>query len=268
MVDDTEQMSVIDYWDQEGISSFHSSTSRKDKYLAKCENHIETSLLETILDQYIEQSSHALDVGAGLGRFTFVLSNYFDHVDSIEPANQLYRQLSDNMAELTVSVHNTTLSEFSSNKNYDCIIVSGILYMYDEIQVKNFLHEVRSQLRDNGLIIIRDFIIEEGKENIPSDYFAGDCYYRDPSFWDQICKEANLQLRDIRQCSPFSTSIKSQQCFNIHKIIHDILSKTRLMWIISTRPVTNYLMNHTIKINECFEFSQGEIKTVFIIGQA
>jgi len=251
---------IIKYWDKAGLCSFESSTSKNDPNIASCYNYIETHLLYNILTEY--ENCIALDVGAGLGRFTVVLAKRCRCVHAIEPAKRLFKKLSDNCGNLkNVKVFNTDLEsfEFEAKVNYDFVILSGILYLYPDSMVINSLKIVARKLNLNGTILIRDFIVNNGRQIVPSKYVdGGQCYYRDSSYWVDVAKTLGLNQVNIFQCSKYL----------IPKFM-PILTKLNLTRIFKNELVMDFLykcLESKRRQNALYFGNQDqEIKTVFMV---
>lgn len=221
---------IICYWDAAGLCSFDSSTSIKDSNIANLESCIERRLMEIVIADHFRQNtksneiSACLDIGAGLGRFTLVVSKYFNYVHAIEPATSLYQKLEKNCsAKKNIFVFYTDLENFNREDNYDFVILSGILYLYPNDLIKSTLQNIHRKMKNGGILLIRDFIINNGERQVPSKYVDGEyCYYRNPSYWEEIEKFANFIQTDVFSCGPCYSStwmralikLRLTRCFN------------------------------------------------------
>ena len=201
--DKNRREQIIKYWNKAGLCSFDSSTSHVDSHIASCDNFIESRLLEELLENR-SKNTLGLDIGAGLGRFTAVMARHLNHVHALEPAENLYHKLKDNCSEFgNVKVFNSDFESFDIQNNYDISIVSGLLYLYPNEMVHDLLKKLVDSLNVGGVILIRDFIVKEGGEQIPSSYIEGSfCYYRDSQYWKDLAQEYDLRLLSIFQSRP------------------------------------------------------------------
>lgn len=253
---------IIDYWNTDGLSSFDSSTSRKDSYTASLDNYIESKLLSEILVDYCRRNQKndmhvGLDIGAGLGRFSLVLARHLQHVYAIEPAPQLYAKLKIRCEDISaIEVYNTSFEAFFPSEKIDVIVVSGILYLYDDRMLSSFMDKLYSHLRPGGIVIIRDFIIPNEIRKFKSSYVKdGYCYYRDPNYWKGVADLHNMNLIEIFRSTPQYNPYISMAM--------NIIGLNRMYSI-------HYIKNRVyMKISKCRRekknFTNNKISTVFII---
>ncbi len=260
MVEPNLRKQIIEYWNNEGFCSFDSSTSRGNVYISSCNNFIESKLLENLLIMRNKEKkasvSNGIDIGAGLGRFTVILARNLKSVHALEPANNLYHKLIVNCLDFSnVEVFNTDFESFDIEKDYNVVVVSGLLYLYPAHDVHKFFKKLLNYLEDDGVIIIRDFISKSGEKTVSSVYIKDSfCYYRDVHYWDNIAKSFGLELIEVFQSKP-SYPFKSFQS------IYDRLGR-----IFNTDIVKKILYKDIKRKKEkgIIDFSNG-IQTVFIV---
>lgn len=128
--------------------------------------------LETILALRAEaghpmRRERAMDGGAGIGRVTKnFLSKYFDTVDLVEGNRRLLDEAPSFLAERRPHLGEmfcATLQEFTPPEGrYDCIWVQWVvIYLTDDDFVK-FLQRCVRGLRPNGLIFIKENVLDKG----------------------------------------------------------------------------------------------------------
>ena len=197
---------IIEYWDKAGLCSFDSPTSNADPYLVSCDNFVESRFLEELLETsgISKQDASGIDIGAGLGRFTIILAKHLKLVHALEPASSLYPKLVANCADFSnIKAINTDFESFDTQNDYNIAVVSGVLYLYSDDMVHELLKKVANHLKPGGLVVIRDFIVEDELKQIPSSYINGGfCYYRLSHYWRDLAQEFSLELSEIFQSKP------------------------------------------------------------------
>jgi len=249
---------IIKYWDKAGLCSFDSSTCAGDPYLASCDNFIESCLIEDILKKECRNDAVGIDIGAGLGRFTFVLARHLNLVHALEPAKNIYYKLADNCAGLNnVEIFDTDFESFDTKEKYDIAIVSGLLYLYPDAMVHEFFEKLTNHLKSDGVIVIRNFIVKKEVKESPSSYIEGGfCYYRNLDYWENIAKSFNFSLTEVFQSKPTYPFKRSLWLY----------SRLGLTRIFSVNVVKKMLYKN-IKVKKdkgIIDFS-SEIQTVFIV---
>lgn len=254
---------IINYWDTAGISSFDSSTSIKNQDIASVDNYVESKILSDLINDYCitttfnNSDKKGLDIGAGLGRFSIILAQYLQTVHALEPADSLYQELTERCKNIkNIRIFNTSLESFDSSDTYDIAIVSGILYLYSDEMVCNFLNKLIMHMNSNGTIIIRDFIVQNERKTLKSAYIKnGYCYYRNTQYWEDIAKKYQLDCIEIfRSTLGHSTPLnKIIQITGLSKIFTTSFMKER-----SFKKIINERRLKKISFRE-------DITTVFII---
>ncbi|MCF7979464.1 MAG: hypothetical protein K9L82_15930 [Chromatiaceae bacterium] len=204
---------IVNYWSSAGLSCPVSSTSSADPEIAKFDNIIENRVLNKLLsdasnEQTIRTSrGYALDVGAGYGRFTKTFLKHFEKVFLLEGAPSIYSEMlyqwsgSDNVACLNGVFED--LQQIPVD-NLSLIFASGVLYLYDDSYVDQFLSKATDLLarEKGGRIILRDFVCPKSRVLNSKFVEGGFCYYRDESYWVRACLKHNLELVKIVRSKP------------------------------------------------------------------
>lgn len=189
----------IDYWTQSeasvnGVLSGHAALSPVDiegshQFL----NYIKQKLLANeepcVLDT-------VLDCGAGVGRVTEgVLLRHFKNCDLLEPVPHLLEKAKEDFKNNPSVTHFycSPLQDFTPPRNrYDCFWVQWCaLYLTDDDLVA-CLRRLRSALKPNGIICIKENVILSGKDfqldREDNSLMRTDCHYR------QLFKEAGMEM--------------------------------------------------------------------------
>lgn len=255
---------IVDYWNNEGLCSFDSSTSHKNKHLASFENYIESRLLSDILNDYLNQNVSeqiGMDIGAGLGRFTVILARYLDHVYAIEPAPQLYAKLKGRCESFNnVSAINTTLESYKFSSGINFAIISGVLYLYDDEMIDAFMDDLNITLKGGSYVIIRDFIVTDAGKKVKSSYVKDAfCYYRNPNYWQVVANKWDMELIEIFKTTPVCNRF-IRRMFE-YPILGEILSR---VYDCSWFKDRSYLKMKDAREKSTL-FLEDEINTVFIV---
>ena len=249
---------IIKYWDKAGLCSFDSSTCGGDPFLASCDNFIESHLLEELIEKECRNDTLGIDIGAGLGRFTVILARHLDCVHALEPAKNIYHKLADMCAEFNnVETFNTDFESFNTNGKYDIAVVSGLLYLYPDNMVNEFLKKLIDHLEPSGVVVIRDFIVRTAIKQIPSAYIkGGSCYYRNLQYWERVAKSFDLYLIGLFQSKPvypFKRLLRQYSKLGMTRIFGVDIIKRQLYKHVKAK-----------KDKGLIDFS-SEIQTVFIV---
>jgi len=254
---------IVKYWDTAGLSSPDSSTSKKSRYIASLDNFVESRLLSDIIHEYCEPAAknkiqmRGVDIGAGLGRFSIVLAQHLPIVHALEPAESLFEKLTERCRNnRKIQTFNTSLESFVFSEPYDIAIVSGILYLYSDEMVCDFLKELSSMMKSEGIIIIRDFIVQNGGIMKKSSYIKnGYCYYRNREYWIATAQKNKLNCLETFRATPHLSPLINRiiQLFGISRIYSTSFMKNR--WYEKMKK------EREMKVNS---LSKG-INTIFII---
>ena len=254
---------ITTLWDQHGISTPFSSTCSGNLLHHEFDNKIENYRLELILERILNKQckqkfESIVDIGSGLGRFLGTLSFYCDNVLALEPAASLFGKLEylwkDNQS---ITCNMMTWEEYISlnQAQYDLVLGSGVLYLYDQNMLDEFFFNLSSCLRPNGVFIARDFLTLSLLES-PSTFMEnGFCYYRNLIFWKKQAESYGLTLQICVLSKPKFSLLKN-------KYISKILSLSRLdrfVWrhnilfkYARIQSLVNYSPDHHKGITTCF----------------
>lgn len=195
---------IVRYWNAEQLCSLESSTSHSHPDLAYLDNHIENHVLAALLRSNGQIGrARCLDVGAGYGRFTSTFRKFYSEIVLLEAAPSIYGRLQALWREQAgVSCVEGTFESFESDAMYDLIFASGVVYLYDDCMVDQFMAKARLMLGEGGLLVFRDFIAEP-QVIIKSAYIKeGSCHYRSPSFWYEVADKHGFQVLDAVRSKP------------------------------------------------------------------
>ncbi len=191
--------------------------------------------------------TRALDVGCGNGRFSRVLSQYFDKVDAIDIAQPIIKRNRENSDFTNIQYHKATLEEWigHSKVKYDFIYVGGVL-MYIEDRSINYIYEnINKILNKSAVLVLRESVMtKERVDKIDDRYIA---YYRFKNFYKDINElkllvtKENLayrvgELRDLLNRLKLSFLFQEK----MYKYLLRCLKCKDLVWKPSLNKLVNY----------------------------
>ncbi|CAF1269839.1 unnamed protein product [Adineta ricciae] len=166
-----------------------------------------SQLIQTLMKQFSGKlgSSYCLELGCGIGRVTkSLLSRYFDHIDIndlLEEYCQQTRALfeendeKDKIGQAFVgSIGNLQLENFPK---YDVIWAQWVLGYLNGDDLVQLLRKLKSTLKKNGLIVIKDNCVANGQE---PEFDPDDQYYvrTGEQFYDIAHRAGLTVIKDQR----------------------------------------------------------------------
>lgn len=258
----TDIKKILHKWNSAGISSIDSSTYYQDKFQLEFDNKYEFTELVDIINNKVKHKRRAVDIGAGTGRLTNILRQYFEQVDAIEGAVNIYHVLADrNKSEPNVHVHNISMEEFveTEKTGYDLILVSGVFLFYHPSDVFSFIKKISNKLSQNGAILIRDFVNADHDLIIPSKFIQGEqMYYSTPKFWREVFDNNNFHSFSCTQTKPHRYYISNRICSAINQL--------GLKYLYILPPLNFYIKKKFHRMKHSFEKNIPGI-SVFIYGE-
>jgi len=114
------------------------------------------------IDKNRRKEMAILDVGAGKGRITKRLASYAQKVVAVEPFEPFFRTLIRTCRMPNVECFHGTLSQYRKSKpgKFDLIFISGVITYIDDAELDQFCLDIRELSNRHGLILLRDFGIE------------------------------------------------------------------------------------------------------------
>jgi protein N-terminal methyltransferase len=130
-------------------------------------------LLEGLIKTNKISSLRVIDCGAGIGRVTSsVLLNYFQECDILEQ-DEKYIEFCKNEFKDNPKVSNiyrSSLQDFKFEKEYNVIWLQWCLENLDDYDLTNFMLKCNAGLAKNGLIIVKENVVNKGAQFINADY--------------------------------------------------------------------------------------------------
>ena len=227
---------IIDYWDEALLCSLESSTSHADPDLSYLDNEIENRILEELLSKLAENHHRCMDIGAGYGRFAGLFHRLYAQAILLEPASKIFERLDGLWGTVPgIECLNSDFESYEDSAGFDLLFTSGVLYLYDDKMLKNFLQKAISMLKNNGVLIIRDFVSIPAKK-VKSKYVKnGFCYYRSLKYWDAISKNLAVSLVEVRRSKPPLFWLRNRYSLSILRLLgikkiyrHQIITNTAI----------------------------------------
>lgn len=160
------------------------------EYWNKCENTVEdmlggnpqvngidvktsSELLEGLIKTKMLRPGRVIDCGAGIGRITnSVLQNYFMECDLLEMNENFVNYAKDffSQNEKIKDLYCSSLQDFKFLKKYDCIWIQWCIENLEDDDLDTFLSNCYANLEDDGLVIIKENVIDKGIFFSQEDY--------------------------------------------------------------------------------------------------
>lgn len=157
------------YWTN--VPANHQSTFGSDKNLRNTDVNSTITLIDGLIeDKILKNKESVFEFAAGTGRVTEgVLTKYFNHIDVLEISTKLseYLKILSKNKDLKIkTVYNVKAEGFKFEQKYDMIYGQGFLESLSDIEVLKHFINMRNNLNNEGIIII--------KENISSSIIDSD----------------------------------------------------------------------------------------------
>jgi SAM-dependent methyltransferase len=130
--------------------------------LAESSEHI-TLIAQVIKEKILPQlaNKHSmLDVGAGIGVLTQHLECDFKEITVLDINTEVEKELSSHHYDVKIC----DFFEFKTEKKYDFVLCSHVMYHFDERQMKDFINKLQSLVNPGGYCFIA-LIAPRGKNH-------------------------------------------------------------------------------------------------------
>lgn len=130
-------------------------------------------LLEGLIRVHKIITKKVIDCGAGIGRVTSsVLTKYFDECDILEQDEKFVDHCRTSFSDepKVKDIFKNSLQDFEFSKSYNVIWIQWCLENLDDQDLSNFLIKCKNNLEENGMIIIKENIVNKGSKFISMDY--------------------------------------------------------------------------------------------------
>ena len=118
------------------------------------------------------QLNYLLELAVGAGRLTNIFVKYFNEIDLLEPSKEVFEESLNDLKSKHAIIKNIYFfkaEEFIFEKKYDVIFASWLIGNMSDIKLLKFLIECRLNLTENGIIIFKDNVCDNGKHSFISD---------------------------------------------------------------------------------------------------
>jgi hypothetical protein len=248
---------VLEYWNQKQLSSLESSTSHADEHMALFDNRIENIRLKQLFKRFNCGGGAILDIGAGYGRFVPSMKEYFRHIVLLEAAPTIFHKMCCLWQEdQEVDCHKAAFEEFSAEITFKVVFSSGVVYFYDDHELRDFINLAGGMLEAGGFIVFRDFISAPRKKIIKSGYVDhAFCHYRTVEEWKRLGEELGYDLLKVERSKPSLRLPRTRLFLKALDLLH--LKK----FIFSEKVATLFREDYW------FQLSKNGIQTSFIVLQ-
>lgn len=108
------------------------------------------------IKESIQLPARIVDFGAGTGRISIPLSIYGYEVLSVEPCEEMLHQLAQKPGGASISTFLGKMQDFQTDYLFDMAICvfTVILYLLDEVSLRNSIQAAFNALRPGGLMLI------------------------------------------------------------------------------------------------------------------
>jgi SAM-dependent methyltransferase len=126
-------------------------------------------------------NSRVLDLGAGVGQWSFIFSKIAKKVDAVEYSiDMLDLAIKEGSRRNITNVNyiNSPAQEFQSSNKYDLIWISGLLIYLSDDDCERLVSNCYSMLRNAGTLLLRDGTGVKQRHEIDNSYSKDlDSYY-------------------------------------------------------------------------------------------
>jgi cyclopropane fatty-acyl-phospholipid synthase-like methyltransferase len=142
-----EHTQAIDYW--EGLAQ-----NNPDEKSVKVNSFNDFTAIDAeFILKHADTNSSVLDLASGTG---LVIGKYFDkvaHVDAVE----LFPEFSKFIVQSpNIDVYNESIEDFDPTKEYDLILMFGIVQYFNESEIRRIYAKYKKFLKASGKLIIKN----------------------------------------------------------------------------------------------------------------
>lgn len=135
---------------------------------------VSKDLIEDLINSKKLKTNTVIDCGAGIGRVSDkVLQHYFNECDMVE-MNAKFTNYAKEYFKNNKKIKNifcSPIQNFEFTRKYDCIWIQWCLENLDDKDLNKFLSNCHKNLREDGLVIIKENIEEDHEYTISdTDY--------------------------------------------------------------------------------------------------
>lgn len=127
--------------------------------------------LENYINKKIFKTNSLLELGAGIGRVTKLLKDYFDEIYLVEQCTNFSNTAIENLKEfknvkeiINKPMQETFLHETIKDKKFNVIWIQWSIENLDDIDLINLLKECKNHLEEKGCIFIKENVVEDNEK--------------------------------------------------------------------------------------------------------
>jgi ubiquinone/menaquinone biosynthesis C-methylase UbiE len=158
----------------EGIANLE-----EDPQLLQAKIEKETRKIMGIVN--LDKSMRVLDLGAGVGQWSFRFSEYAKQVVAVEYSSDmcyLAIQEANNLGIDNIEFVNIAAQDYHTDASFDFIYISGLLIYLDDKESEQLIQQCAKHLSQDGRLVLRDGTGINGRHEINDNYSkALNAYY-------------------------------------------------------------------------------------------
>jgi len=159
---------------------------------------VEKRELIYFIEKYSFKNSRkrALDIGCGNGKFTEILSDYFEDVDAIDLSKEIIFKNREENRRDNCHYHCESLEDFAKrvDVNYDFIYVGGVLMYIDDSKIEDNYKALDKLLNRDAILVLRESVMSRKRvDNISESYIA---YYREANYYQKFLDAKLLEKKE------------------------------------------------------------------------
>ena len=128
--------------------------------------------------KYANMQTEILDLGSGTGLILNKIYDKVSYICAVEPFEKFTKFIA---VSNNIEIHNQTLMDFNSNKQFDVLTIFGVLHYFSEKEAIDIYQKYYPYLKKGGKMIVKnqfgvkeDVIVDGYSEEQQQNYFA--CY--------------------------------------------------------------------------------------------
>jgi cyclopropane fatty-acyl-phospholipid synthase-like methyltransferase len=118
------------------------------------------------------KNGRVLDIGSGAGTYSIQLCKINKHVevdmlDKPEMEKECRKNIAENNLGNRIKFYPGDICDYCFNNQYDGIILSNVLHLFDEDANKGIIKKISSILKEKGILVLHDFFLADDKTSPP-----------------------------------------------------------------------------------------------------
>lgn len=155
--------------------------------------------IENYISKKIFKTKSLLELGAGVGRVTMLLKEYFEEIYLVEQSSNFVNTAKENLKDfsnvkeiINKPMQETFSHESLKDKKFNIIWIQWSIENLDDSDLINLLKECKSHLEDKGCIFIKENVVEDNDKVKINDIDYS--RVRNDSLFKEIFVKAGLKI--------------------------------------------------------------------------